>query len=130
MERSQPDQTAGDPIAAVIGGLVRLLLQHWTLACAEIADSSAGLGMATLFILAALLTGFLAMALLLSGAALALAIVVPVWLAFLLVGGATMLAAGGFLLLARRQSRRCALVPHRALVSLRKNLTELAEQWS
>jgi hypothetical protein len=56
-----------------------------------------------------------------------LAIVMPIWLAFLCVGGATMLAAGLLLVLARARSRGCTLVPRRTLESLRKHLAELAE---
>ena len=48
-------------------------------------------------------------------------------LAFLCVGGATLLAAGILLLLARARSRDCTIVPRRTLASLRKHLAEFGE---
>jgi hypothetical protein len=115
-------------ITAALAEFVRLLMQHWALAQAEMADGGASFALAALFTMAALLVALLGLTLMLAGAALALAVVVPVWLAFLLVGGATALAAGGLLLLARRQSRRSTLLPRRAMASLRRNIADLGSQ--
>ena len=112
----------GDAIAAAIGQFVRLVLQHWRLAEAEWADSSAGFAAATLLTTAALLVGFIALMLLLTGAALTLALVVPIWLSFLAVGTTTMAAAGALFIIARIQSKRCILIPRRTLASLHKQL--------
>jgi hypothetical protein len=118
-----------DAVAAVVREFVQLILQHVALAGAELAESSAGLGWATAFSIIAFLVGFVGLILLCAGGALALALVLPIWSAFLLVGGAILLAAGGLFLFARAQSRRCTLVPERALASLRQNLSDLGEQW-
>ena len=126
----QEDGADGEPIAAIVGEFVRLIVRHWDLARAELADSGAGLGLAVLYTLAALLVGILALTIVVAGIALAVAIILPAWLAFLLVGGATGLAAVVLLLLARRQSRRCVLVPRRAIASLQQNLSDLAGEWS
>jgi hypothetical protein len=119
--------TIGDTLAAAIGELVRLILQHFSLAGAELAASGAGLGTAAGLTIGALLLAFIGAILILAGAALALAIVMPIWLAFLCVGTATLLVAGLLLVLARARSRGCTLVPRRTLASLRKHLAELAE---
>src|ERR1700693_460056 len=86
--------TIGDTIAAAIGELVRLILQHWSLAGAEWAATCARFGAAAGLTIGAVPLVFIAAVLILAGAARALAIVLPVWLAFLCVGGATLLAAG------------------------------------
>lgn len=127
---SRPIDAIGlsNTIGAVVTEFARLLAQHWALARAEMADSGAALGRTGLFTVAAIVIAFLGIAMLLAGAALSLAIVVPLWLAFLLVGAAALLIAAGLLLLARAQSRRCAAVPHRAIASLQKNLAELGSQ--
>lgn len=129
MEQQQGG-AGGESIAAIVGEFVRLIAQHWDLAQAELADSGAGIGRAILYALAALLVGIIALVILLAGVALALAIILPPWLAFLAVGAAAMLMTLGLLLMARRQSRRCAFLPRRAIASLRRNLSELAEEWS
>jgi hypothetical protein len=126
----QQGSAEGESIVAIVGEFVRLIMRHWDLARAELADSGAGLGLAALYTLAALLVGILALTILLAGVALALATVLPLWAAFLLVGAATASGAIGLLLLARRQSRRCALLPHRAIASLQQNLSELAGELS
>ncbi len=123
-----PSLTIGDRIAAALGDFVRLILQHWVLARAELAAGGAALGSATLFVILALLLVGVALILLLAGAALALAIVLPIWVSFLCIGAATLAAAGLLLLLARARSRRCSLVPHRAIASLQTHLAELGEQ--
>ena len=99
------------------------------MAQAELADSGAGLALAILYGLAALLVGILALAIGLAGVALALAMILPLWLAFLAVGAAAMVVALGLLLMARRQRRRCVLLPRRALASLRQNVSDLAGEW-
>jgi hypothetical protein len=124
---SRAGATIGDTIVVAIGELVRLILQHWSLAGAEWAATGARLGAAAGLTIGALVLAFIAAILILAGAALALAIVMPVWLAFLCVGGATLLAAGLLLLLARARSKDCTLVPRRTLASLRKHLAELGE---
>jgi hypothetical protein len=91
----------GDAVAAAIGEFVRLVLQHWKLAGAEWADSSAGFAAAALLTTAALLVGFIALMLLLTGAALTLALIVPIWLSFLAVGATVMAAAGALFIIAR-----------------------------
>lgn len=72
--------------------------------------------------------GFIAIILLLAGAALGLAAWLPLWVSFMLVGSATLLTAVAFLVLARAQAQRCTLVPRRAMKSLQKHLAELGEQ--
>ncbi|HEX3952314.1 MAG TPA: phage holin family protein [Stellaceae bacterium] len=131
------DDHAGDPgrgpdrasLTMLFGLIVKLLLQHWNLATAEWADSAGRLGTAALFAVIAVLLGFVALILLFAGGALALALVMPLWAAFLAVGGAMILAAIVLLLLARAQSRRCTLVPHRALASLSRQASELGGDW-
>jgi hypothetical protein len=122
---SRASATIGDSIVAAIGELVRLILQHWSLAGAELTASGASAGAAAGLTIGALLLAFIAAILILTGAALALAIVMPMWLAFLCVGAATMLAAGLLLMRARARLRDCTLVPRRTLASLRKHLAEL-----
>jgi hypothetical protein len=124
---SRARATIADTIAAAIGELVQLILQHWSLAGAEWAATGARFGAAAGLTIGAVLLAFIAAILILAGAALALALVLPVWLAFLCVGGATLLAAGILLMLARARSRECTLVPRRTLASLRKHLAELGE---
>lgn len=118
----------GSTIGLIVTELARLIAQHWALARAEMAASGAALGRTGIFALGGVVTAFLGLAMVLSGAALALALVVPQWLAFLIVGAAVLLLAGGLGLLARAQSRRCAAMPHRAIASLQKNLAELGDQ--
>jgi putative superfamily III holin-X len=120
---------SADAIAAVVREFIQLTLQHFALAGAELAESGAGLGWAAALSIIAFLVGFVGLILLCAGGALALALVLPSWAAFLLVGGAILLAAGGLFLFARAQSRRCTLVPERAIASLRQNLSDLGEQW-
>jgi hypothetical protein len=129
MEQQQGG-AGGESIAAIVREFVRLIVRHWDLAQAELADSGAGLGLAIFYALAALLVGILAAAIVLAGVALALAMILPLWLAFLAVGAAAMVMALGLLLLARRQRRRCVVLPRRAIASLRQNLSELAGEWS
>src|SRR5712692_3269496 len=69
--------TIGDTIAAAIGELVRLILQHWSLAGAEWAATGAQLGAAAGLTIGAVLLAFIAAIFILAGAALALAIVLP-----------------------------------------------------
>jgi uncharacterized membrane protein YqjE len=114
--------------AAVIAETVRLLLQHWALARAELADSRANLGLAVLLVVAALLTAVFGMVLLLTGVALGIAIFMPAWAAFLSVCAATVLLAGILLLWARTCSRRFSLIPRRAVASLQKDAAELARR--
>jgi hypothetical protein len=104
-----------------------LIVQHWSLAGAELAASGATVGAAAGLTIGAVLLGFIGAILILAGAALALATLMPVWLAFLCVGAATMLAAGLLLMRARARSRDCTLVPRRTFASLRKHLAELGE---
>ena len=128
-EQSEAEDTTAETLSVVAREFVQLMLQHLTLAGAELAESGAGGGWAIVTTAIALLVGFIGLILLLAGAALALAIVLPLWAAFLSVGAATLLTATGFFLFARAQSRRCTLVPQRALASLRQNLSDLGEQW-
>jgi hypothetical protein len=130
MADARTGATIGDTIVAAIGELVRLVLRHWNLAGAELAASGAGLGVAAGLTVGALLLAFIAAMLILTGAALALAIVMPLWLAFLCVGGATLLAAGVLLMLARARTRECSLIPRRTLASLRRQIAELGEPFA
>jgi hypothetical protein len=125
-QASEADGRGADPISAVIGEFIGLMLQHGTLARAEMSGSAASFGLAVLFALAALLIGFLGLTLLLTGVALGLAEIVPPWAAFLLVGTAVVLAAGALWWLSRARLRRCTLLPRRAITSLRDQLVYLA----
>jgi uncharacterized membrane protein YqjE len=127
-ESSDENATGVGLIAALFRELLRLILQHVTLAGAELAESGAALGMASVLAIAALMTGFAAIMLLLVAAALALAVTIPIWLAFFLVAAGALLGAAGLWLLARAYARRCSLVPHRAVASLHRQLTEIGEQ--
>jgi Putative Actinobacterial Holin-X, holin superfamily III len=114
-------------IAAAIEDAIRLFFQHVALARAEIAEGIGNMSLAGALSAGAGFVALLAIMFLLVGAALALALIVPAWAAFTLVG-ALLLAAGAILaLLARQRFARAKLVPRRSLASLRENASRLRD---
>jgi hypothetical protein len=127
--QSRPPPRSIAALLADITDQIRTLLRlEIALFKAELAEKlhRLGLGLAALAIGAVLaVSGWLA---LLAAAVLALAIVLPPWLAALIVGVAALIVAGLLALLGKRWLDAKSLVPRRSLDSLRQDEAWIGER--
>jgi len=88
------ERSVGQLVVAVKRDLLALVKSEVALAKAEIAGEAKTAGIGAGMFAGAALFGFLALVFLLVAGSLALALVLPTWAAFLVVGGALLLLAG------------------------------------
>lgn len=127
-----PSRPPPRSIAALLADLaeqIRTLLRlELALFKAELAEKLQRLGFGLAAVAAGAVLAFSGWLALLAAAVLALAIVLPPWLAALIVGIVTLLVAGLLLLLGKRWLDAKSLVPRRSLSSLKQDEAWVGER--
>lgn len=118
------DKTVGQLVVDIKRDLTDLVKTEVALAKAELADDAKAAGIGAGLFAGAALFGFFALMLLLVGAALALALVLPEWAAFLVVGGVLVLLAGVLALVGKGRISKVK-APERTIATAKSSVQAL-----
>lgn len=118
------DKTVGQLVVDIKRDLTDLVKTEVALAKAELADDAKAAGIGAGMFAGAALLGFFALMLLLIAGALALALVLPYWASFLLVGGVLLLLAGVLALVGKGRISKVK-APERTIATAKSSVQAL-----
>ncbi|GAA2037734.1 hypothetical protein GCM10009756_33140 [Pseudokineococcus marinus] len=118
------DKTVGQLVVDIKRDLTDLVRTEVALAKAELADDAKAAGIGAGLFAGAALFGFFALMLLLVGGALALALVLPTWASFLIVGGVLVLLAGVLALVGKGRISKVK-APERTIATAKSSVQAL-----
>jgi uncharacterized membrane protein YqjE len=121
------DASIGELVSQLSQQTSRLVRDELALAKAELKDSARHAGMGAGLLAAAVTLGRFAFAVLVATAVIALDLVLPLWLAALIVGLVLAAAAGGAALAGKKQVEEVAPVADRTVETTKQDVQEIKE---
>jgi len=128
MPIAEKERPLKDVVQGIIGNVQDIIRSEVRLAKAELADQAAKARSALTVMGAGALTGIFSVALLLVTGVLALATIMPAWLAALIVAGVTGIVAAILTSIGIRQFRSVHPAPERAIHTVKENVRWVKEQ--
>ena len=128
MATPERERSLKEVVQDIIGNVQDIVHSEIRLAKAEITDQAAKARRAISFMGAGALAGLYSVALVLVACVLALAIILPVWLAALIMGVVTGIAAAVFLRIGATRLRNVNTIPKRTINSVRENAAWVRER--
>jgi len=120
-ESDQQDRPLGDLFSQLIQALRTLILQEIRLAKLEISGKVSQLQASVILIGVGGILAIFGFLVLVTSAVVALSIVIPLWLATLCVGAATVIIGAMFFLIGRSRFKQIKMVPEKTLKTLEEH---------